>query len=147
MVGSISWVINAHGGGEIIKPVQIDSTPTTPTPTTTDPILEPPLRSSSPTTRHLLPRYPRKQINNDNLIASIDQVGQKLADCLSIVESALTTLVQCRPPSESDPSEADQNTPGVTALPFGLTRIAASYKDALRGKFTHQVGDIYPLAD
>ena len=33
------------------------------------------------------------------------------------------------------------------ALPFGLTSIAASYKDALRCKFTDQVGDIYPLAD
>ena len=60
---------------------------------------------------------------------------------------ALTTLVQCRPPSDLDLSEADQETPGVTALPFGLTSITASYKDALRGKFADQVGDIYPLAD
>ena len=74
-VGMISWVINAAGDGEIIKPVQIDSTPTTPTPATVDPISEPLPRSSSPTTRRLLPRYPRKQINNDDLIASIDQVG------------------------------------------------------------------------
>ena len=50
--------------------------------------------SSSSTIRHLLPCYPRKQIDNDDLITSIDQVGQKLADCLSVVESALTTLVQ-----------------------------------------------------
>ena len=33
------------------------------------------------------------------------------------------------------------------ALPFGLTSIAASYEDALWGKFTDQVGDIYPLTD
>ena len=33
------------------------------------------------------------------------------------------------------------------ALPFGFTNIAATYKDALRGKFTDQVGDIHPLAD
>ena len=74
--------------------MQIDSAPTTLAPTTTDPISGLPLRSSSPTTRCLLPRYPRKQINNDDLITSIDQVGQKLADYLSIVESVLTTLVQ-----------------------------------------------------
>ena len=43
--------------------------------------------------------------------------------------------------------EADQETLGVTALPFGLTSIATSYKDALRGKFADQVGDIYPLTD
>ena len=54
-----------------------------------------------------LPHYSRKQINNDDLIASIDQVGQKLADCLSITKSSLTTLVQRRPPSDSDLPEAN----------------------------------------
>ena len=63
------------------------------------------------------------------------------------MESALTTLVQHRPPSDLDPSEADHETPKVTALPFGLTSIVATYQDALRGKFTDQVGDIYPLID
>ena len=33
------------------------------------------------------------------------------------------------------------------ALPFGLSNIAATYQDALRGKFADQVGDIHPLAD
>ena len=84
MVGSISWIINADGVGELIEPVQIDSTPITPTPATTDPISEPPPRSSSPTTHCPLPRYQRRRINNDDLIASIDQVSQKLVDCLSI---------------------------------------------------------------
>ena len=93
MVGSISWIINVDGDGEIIEPVQIDSTPTTPAPATADPISEPPPRSSSPTIHRPLPRYPRKRIDNDDLIASIDQVGQKLTDYLSIAESALTTLV------------------------------------------------------
>ena len=81
------------------------------------------------------------------MIASIDQVGQKLDDCLSIMESALTTLVQHRPPSNSDILEAHQETPRVMTLPFGLTSIATSYEDALRGKFTDQVGDICPFAD
>ena len=93
-VGSISWIINTDGVRELIEPVQIDSAPITPTPATTNPISEPPPRSPSSTTCHLLPRYQWRQINNDDLIASINQVGQKLADCLSIVESALTTLVQ-----------------------------------------------------
>ena len=73
--------------------MQIDSAPVTPTPATVDLISELPLMSPSSTTRHLLPRYPRRQINNDDLIASIDQVGQKLANCLSIAELALDTLV------------------------------------------------------
>ena len=33
------------------------------------------------------------------------------------------------------------------ALPFRLTNIAATYQDALRGKFADQVGDAHPLAD
>ena len=84
MVRSISWVINADRDGEIIKPVQIDSTPTTPTPAIADLISELLPRSSSPTTRRLLPRYLRKQVDNNDLIASIDQVSQKLVDCLSL---------------------------------------------------------------
>ena len=33
------------------------------------------------------------------------------------------------------------------SLPFGLANTAATYQDALRGKFADQVGDIHPLAD
>ena len=33
------------------------------------------------------------------------------------------------------------------ALPCGLTSTTSSYQDAIRGRFTDQVGDIYPLAD
>ena len=33
------------------------------------------------------------------------------------------------------------------ALSFGLTSVAATYQDALRGKFVDRAGDIYPLAD
>ena len=92
-VRSISWIINADGVRELIEPVQIDSAPITPTPMTADPISEPPLRWPSSTTRRPLARYQRRQINNDDLITSIDQVGLKLADCLSIAESALDILV------------------------------------------------------
>ena len=127
--------------------MQIDTAPITSTPATADPISELPSRSSSSTTCSLLLRYPRRQINNDDLIASIDQVGQKLADCLSIIGSTLITLVQGRPPFDSDLSEADQETLGVTTLPFRLTSVAATYQDTLRGKFADQAGDIYPLTD
>ena len=118
--------------------MQIDSTLTTPAPTTTGLILELPLRSSSPTTHRLLPHYPRKQISNNDLIASIDQVSQKLDDCLSLMKSALTTLVRRRPPSGSDLSEAKWETLGDTAT---------IHQDALRDKFADQMGDIYPLTD
>ena len=78
----------------------------TSTPMIVDPISEPPLRLSSSTIHRPLPRYQRRQINNDDLIASIDQVVQKLTDCLSIAELAMDTLVQRRPPSDPDLSEA-----------------------------------------
>ena len=88
-VGSISWLINDNGDGEIIELVQNSTASITPAPALVDPISEPPLRSSSSVTRRSLPHYPRKQIDNDDLIASINQVNQKLSNCLSIAESAL----------------------------------------------------------
>ena len=91
------------------------------------------------TTRRLLPRYQRRQINNDDLIKSIDRVRLKLADCLSITESTLDTLVQRRPPSDPDLLEAARETLGVMALPFGFANAATAYQHALRGKFTDQV--------
>jgi len=124
-----------------------DSLLATSAPVTVDPISEPPPRSPSSATRRPLPRYQRRQINNDDLIVSIDRVGLKLVDCLSIVESVLDTLVQHRPPSDLDLSGPTQETPGVTALPFGLTNVSAAYQDALRGKFADQAGDIHPLTD
>ena len=33
------------------------------------------------------------------------------------------------------------------ALPFGLANTAATFQDALRGKFADQVGDVHSLAD
>ena len=95
MVRSISWVINADGVGELLEPEQIGSAPANPAPATADPISEAIPRSLSATTRRPLPRYQRRPINNGDLIESIDQVGLKLADCLSIAESTLDTLVQC----------------------------------------------------
>ena len=72
MVGSISWIINADGVRELIEPVQIDSALITPTLATVDLISEPPPRSPSSMTHCSLPRYQRRQTNNDDLIASID---------------------------------------------------------------------------
>ena len=33
------------------------------------------------------------------------------------------------------------------ALPFGLANVAATFQDALRGKFADQMGDAHPFAD
>ena len=43
--------------------------------------------SPSATTRRLLPRYKGKQINNTDLLDSIDRVSTKLAETLALVSS------------------------------------------------------------
>ena len=132
-VGSISWIINADGIGELLDPAQIRSAPI---------VLRPQLqirsrirlpRSTSSTARRPLPRYQRRQASNDDLIASIDRVGLKLA----IAGSALDTLIQRRPPSDPDLSGAARETPGVTAPLSGVT-------DAL---VADQAKGVRPLAD
>jgi len=60
-----------------------------------------PLRSSSTLIRRQLPSYPRRQIDNVDLIASIDRTGQSLSNCLSLAESALA-MIPIRSSSEAD---------------------------------------------
>ena len=77
-----------------------------------------PLGSSSVPIRRQLPYYPRRLRDNDDLIASIDRTGEKLADCLSIVESALA-IVQGRSPPEANLvqerlAKAEARIPGET---------------------------------
>jgi hypothetical protein len=73
-----------------------------------------------------LPLYPRKRVSNNDMIASIDQIGQKLADCLSLTESPLNTLVHHRPAFGSDLSKAKQENSGDTVT---------IHQDGLRSKF------------
>jgi len=61
-----------------------------------------PLGSSSAPIRRQLPRYPRRQINNDDMLASINRTDQNLASCLSLAESALA-MIQGRSPAEASP--------------------------------------------
>jgi len=61
-----------------------------------------PLGSSSAPICRQLPRYPRRPRDNDDLIASIDRTGEKLANCLAIAKSALA-IVQGRSPPEANP--------------------------------------------
>ena len=56
-----------------------------------------PLGSSLSIVYHQLPCYPRRWIGNDDLLATIDNHGQGLAQCLSLAESTLA-MAQCRSP-------------------------------------------------
>ena len=71
-------------------PTTVDTAPTTvdTAPTTVDLALTTPASSlATPTTRCLLPRYKGKQIDNTDLLDSIDRVGTKLAETLALVSS------------------------------------------------------------
>ena len=48
--------------------------------------------AATPTTRHPLPRYKGRQIDNADLLDSIDRVGTKLAETL-----ALVSMIQSQP--------------------------------------------------
>ena len=49
-------------------------------------------RSSSTLICRQLPSYPRRQIDNNDLIASIDRTDQSLTNYLSLAESALAMI-------------------------------------------------------
>ena len=51
-----------------------------------------PSGSSSTLIHRRLPSYPRRQIDNVDLIASIDRTDQSLSNCLSLTESALAMI-------------------------------------------------------
>ena len=57
--------------------------------------------SSSILTRRQLPSCPRRQIDNDDIIASIDRTDQSLTNYLSLAESALA-MIQIRLSFEAD---------------------------------------------
>ena len=59
-----------------LAPTTVHLAPTTPT-----------SPSATPTTRHPLPRYKGKQIDNTDLLDSIDRVGTKLTETLALVSA------------------------------------------------------------
>ena len=77
-----------------------------------------PSRSSSTLIRRWLHSYPRRQIDNVDLIASIDRTNQSLSNYLSLTESALA-MIQIRSSSDADLRErlarAEARITGETA--------------------------------
>ena len=60
-----------------------------------------PLGSSSSIAYRQLPCYPRWWIDNDDLLTTIDNHGQGLTECLSLVESTMA-MARCRSPPMAD---------------------------------------------
>jgi hypothetical protein len=86
-IGTFTWTSSVDGAVEVMEAVQAPPAPTESTPAPADPILGLLSRSSSPTTRCLLPRYQGRRLNNSDLIESIDWVTAGLAETLTLVES------------------------------------------------------------
>ena len=91
-------------------------------------------RSSSTLIHRQLPSCPRRQIDNDNLIASIDQTDQSLTNCLSLTESALA-MIQIRSSSEADLREwlakAEARITGEKATTIFLAFLNFCFQDFL----------------
>jgi hypothetical protein len=68
MVGSMTWVISPDGNREIVEAVQDHPTLIVPTPATTSSISVP-------------RRWVRRSISNDDLMASIDRITDRLTKC------------------------------------------------------------------
>jgi hypothetical protein len=73
MVNTAPTTVNTAPTTMDLAPTMVHLAPTTPT--------------ATPTTRHLLPRYRGKQIDNTDLLDSIDRVGIKLAETLALVST------------------------------------------------------------
>ena len=94
-IGQITWTTGSDNFiAMTMEEAQIQSASTTTspasatTPTTLDLAPATPASSSvTPTTRHSLPRYKGRQIDNTDLLNSIDRVSTKLAKTLALVDS------------------------------------------------------------
>ena len=99
-IGQITWTTGSDNSiAMTTEEARIQSASTTASPTSaTAPTMvdlaptTPASFLATPTTRRLLPRYKGKQIDNTDLLDSIDWVGTKLAETL-----ALVSAIQSRP--------------------------------------------------
>ena len=87
-----------------LAPTTVHLAPTTPT-----------SPSATPTTRHPLPRYKGKQIDNTDLLDSIDRVGTKLAKTL-----ALVSTIQSQPNEQVTAPHNRSTRPARTSRPARL---------------------------
>ena len=94
-IGQITWTTGSDDFiAMITEEARIQSTSTTASSTlATAPTMvdlapaTPASSSATPTTRRPLPRYKGRQIDNTDLLDSIDRVGTKLAETLALVSS------------------------------------------------------------
>ena len=104
-----------------LAPTTVHLAPTTPTSS-----------STTPTTRRPLPRYKGKQIDNTDLLNSIDRVGTKLAETLALVSTI-----------QSQPNEQVTAPHNRSTRPARTSRLARLGTDLVvlstpEGRFAHR---------
>jgi hypothetical protein len=86
-IGTFTSTTSVDGADEVMEAVQAPPTKTESTPALVDPILGLLSGSSSLATHRPLPRYQGRQLDNSDLIESIDRVTAGLAKTITLVES------------------------------------------------------------
>jgi hypothetical protein len=100
IIGQITWTIDVNSfTATATDEVQIRSVSTTSSSATALTTLAmapttPAMALTTPTTRRPLPRYKGRTIDNTDLIEAIDQVGHKLSQTLTLVDSIQKSIYQ-----------------------------------------------------
>ena len=103
-------------------PTTMDPAPTTMDLAPTTVHLAPTTPTATPTTRHPLPRYRGKQIDDTDLLDSIDRVGIKLAETL-----ALVSMIQSQPNEQVTAPHIDLPDQLIPVVLHDLVQITWSY--------------------
>ena len=82
-VGAFTWTSGVNGTAEVVEAVRVSPTPIKSTPVPTDPNLG----SSVPAACHPFPRHRRRQLDDSDLVESIDRVTEGLAEAHTLVEA------------------------------------------------------------
>jgi len=117
-IGQITWTTGSDNFiAMTTEEAQIQSASTTASPasatapTTLDLAPATPASSSAtPKTRRSFPRYKGRQIDNTDLLDSIDQVGTKLAETLALVDSKSTYRAGNHYPQQIYPTSSGQSS-------------------------------------
>ena len=113
-------------------PTTVNTAPTTMDLAPTMGHLAPTTPTATPTTRHPLPRYRGKQIDNTDLLDSVDRVGIQLAETL-----ALVSTIQIQPNEQVTALHNRSIRPARTSRPvrLGTDLVVVSTPE---GRFAHR---------
>ena len=113
-------------------PTTVNTAPTTMDLAPTTGHLAPTTPTATPTTRHPLPRYRGKQIDNTDLLDSVDRVGIQLAETL-----ALVSTIQIQPNEQVTALHNRSIRPARTSRPvrLGTDLVVVSTPE---GRFAHR---------